>query len=219
MTRTGSFPILAALAPALLLAGCIHRRPPNDDIPHRPSPANFLDLPTGPSLRVLVLGDWGTGEEGQREVAEGIAASHLDSPPDFVLTVGDNFYPSGVSGPGDPIWGSHFEAVYRGPFWDGLVFYPILGNHDHQGKPEGQIQYSEINPNWKIPAPYWAFKKPIPGGGSALFVALDTETLPTGARESQAQREWADSVLGGGGDPWTVVYGHHPVVSGGWHQP
>ncbi len=218
MTRRGLLPILTTMVLALLSAGCHFRRPPNDHIPPRPSPANFPSLPSAPSLQVLVLGDWGTGAEGQREVAEAIAEAHGGSPPDFVLTVGDNFYPAGVTGPGDPIWRSHFETMYVGPFWDGLVFYPTLGNHDYQGRPEGQIHYSEISPRWEMPEPYHAFEGPLPGGGSVLFVALDTEPIATGSRESQLQWEWADSVLENSSGDWTVVYGHHPVATGGWHK-
>lgn len=218
MTRTGPLPILTTLVTVLLLAGCLHRRPPNDDIPPRPSPANFARLPSAPGLQVLVLGDWGTGKEGQREVAEAIAVTHGDSPPDFVLTVGDNFYPKGVAGPGDPLWESHFETIYQGPFWVGVVFYPTPGNHDHQGRLEGQIQYSDLSPRWEMPGPYRAFRRSLPGGGSVLLVALDTEPIATGSREPQLQLQWADSVLRNSSADWTVVYGHHPVTTGGLHK-
>ncbi len=212
-------PILRILAPVLFLTGCLGHSPPNDDIPPRPSPAIFPPLPQGPSLQVLVLGDQGTGGEGQREVAEAIAATHADSPPAFVLTVGDNFYPEGVSGPGDPIWKSHFEEMYTGPFWDSLTFFPTLGNHDYMGSPEGQIQYSRLSDRWELPSPYYALKEELPGGGEALFLALDTNPFASGSRDRETQYAWADSVLDHATQDWILVYGHHPVVTGGWHGP
>jgi len=219
MTRTASIPLPVVLVPVLFLTSCLLRDPFTDSIPTRPSPENIPALPSGPNLEVLVLGDWGTGEEGQRTLAEFIAETHGDAPPDFVMTVGDNFYPDGVTGPDDPIWETHFESVYQGPFWDSLVFQAILGNHDHHGDPDGQVEYSGVSPRWEMPARHYAFEKQIPGGGSALFLALDTSPIARKDRASEAQREWADSVLRRTSADWIVVGGHHPVASGGWHPP
>jgi len=217
MTRMAPLPHLMALVTVFFLTGCFLRDPWNDLIPLRPPPESLPALPSGPSLQVLVLGDWGTGEQGQRAVAGAIAETHGGSPPDFVLTVGDNFYPDGVTGPGDPIWETHFETVYEGPFWENLVFYAALGNHDHHGRPRGQIEYSTISPRWEMPEPYYAFEKEIPGGGSALFLNLDTDPINNKDPTSPAQLEWADSVLGRASADWIVLAGHHPVASGGWH--
>lgn len=203
----------------LLLAGCPGRRPPNDDIPTPPPAANFPDLPQAPPLKVLVMGDWGTGGNGQQAVADAMAATHADSPPDLVLTVGDNFYPRGVKGPGDPLWESTFESVYKGPFWDGLNFYPALGNHDHLGRPEAQMEYSSVSPRWIMPGAYHSFTRDLPAGSSVRFVALDTQPFAQGAANSEIQRLWADSVLASDFPGWTIAYGHHPLTSGGWHRP
>lgn len=219
MTRRGSSPIPGLVIVVLILSGCLGRRPPNDDIPPRPTSANFPALPADPGLRVLVLGDMGTGKEGQQEVADAIAATHAQAPPDFVLTVGDNFYPAGVQGPGDPLWKSHFESVYQGPFWEGLVFYPSLGNHDYHGRPEAQIEYSRLSSRWHLPDRYHAFRHPLPGRGSATFLALDTNPAADGGDTWEAQRIWADSILTEEAGSWLIAYGHHPLLSGGWHGP
>lgn len=218
MNRT-AFCSLAIIFGTILSSGCFLRDPPNDSIPPRPLLSDFPALPSGPSLQVLVLGDWGTGKEGQRALARVMARTHEDSPPAFVLTVGDNFYPDGVEGPGDPLWESHFETVYAGPFWESLVFFGVLGNHDHHQRPEGQIQYGTISPRWEMPDRYYAFEREIPGGGSALFLALDTEPIATRDPPSILQREWADSVLRRSTADWTVMAGHHPTATGGWHKP
>ena len=94
----------------------------------------------GPSLGVLVFGDWGTGGPGQRKMSRSMEEAHGDDPPAMVLTVGDNFYPDGVWDVDDPLLLRVFERVYRGPFWDSLPFYPTLGNHDRFGDPGAQIR-------------------------------------------------------------------------------
>jgi acid phosphatase len=218
MTREVSRLRRVALVAVLFLSGCFIKNPPNDLIPPRPPPETLPGLPAGPSLRVLVLGDWGTGEEGQLSLAEAIAETHGDDPPDLVLTVGDNFYPDGVAGPGDPLWESHFEDVYRGAFWDSLVFRPTLGNHDHYGRPDAQIEYSKISHRWAMPHRYYAFREQVPGGGSVLFLALDTDPILERDGTSGVQLDWADSVLVNTSDDWVIAFGHHPVVSGGWHR-
>ncbi|MGD2120579.1 MAG: metallophosphoesterase [Gemmatimonadota bacterium] len=219
MIRTPSRPLMTLLAPALFLAGCLLRDPFTDSIPTPPDPEALPVLPSGPSLQVLAFGDWGTGEEGQRALAEVMAATHAESPPDFTLTLGDNFYPDGVLGPDDPMWESHFESVYTGPFWENMHFQAVLGNHDHHGNSDAQIEYSEISSRWDMPARYYSVEKEIPGGGSVLFLALDTEPIAKQTPGSEEQREWADSVLRRTSAHWVVVGGHHPVATGGWHKP
>jgi acid phosphatase len=148
-----------------------------------------------------------------------MAQTLRESPPDFVVTVGDNFYPDGVAGPDDPIWESHFESVYQGPFWDSLVFRAILGNHDHHQNPRGEVEYAGRSPRWEMPDLYYVFDRQMPGGGSVLFLALDTTPISRQERTAAVQREWADSILRTTSAEWIVVLGHHPVATGGWHEP
>ena len=219
MTYMTPRPLLTALVPVLFLSSCLLRDPFTDSIPTPPPPDSLPALPSGPSLDVLVMADWGTGGPGQRALGESIARTHADSPPAFVVSVGDNFYPDGVMRTDDPIWRTHFETMYVGPFWEEMTFQAILGNHDHHGNPDAQVGYSETSSRWDMPSRYYAVEREIPGGASALFLALDTE--PIARRESGAldQREWADSVLRRTSADWIVVGGHHPVATGGWHKP
>ncbi|MBT8395481.1 MAG: hypothetical protein HKO65_10685, partial [Gemmatimonadetes bacterium] len=210
---------LIALTAVLFLAGCLLRDPFSDSFPAPPPPESLPTLPTGPSLDVLVMADWGTGGEGQRALGEAMARTHMDSPPAFVLTVGDNLYPDGVTGPDDPIWRTHFEDMYVGPFWESMTFQGILGNHDHHEDPQGQVLYSEVSERWRMPDLYYALTEEMPAGGSVLFLALDTEPIAKQERRAVDQREWADSVLRRTAADWIVVGGHHPVASGGWHKP
>ena len=72
----------------------------------------------------LVLGDFGrAGEYYQKEVAQqlGNAAFMLDS--EFIISVGDNFYPNGVASIHDEHWKASFNDVYTHPalYIDGYV--------------------------------------------------------------------------------------------------
>ncbi len=219
MIRTTFSPPPKALVLLLALSGCLLRDPFTDAVPIPPPEESLPTLPPGPSLGVLVMGDWGTGGEGQREVAEAMASVHGNAPPDFVLTVGDNFYPDGVKGTSDSLWRTHFENMYAGSFWDSMPFQAILGNHDHSGDPDAQLAYSRVSSRWSMPARHYAFQKEIPGGGTALFIALDTEPMERRDSTAAHQLAWADSILRGSSADWVVAAGHRPFATGGWHRP
>ena len=198
-------------------SSCLYRRPWTDDAPTAAPPTSVPAFPDGPALRVLVLGDFGTGGEGQREVARAIAETHASNPPDLVLTVGDNFYPRGVASAEDPLWNTVFEDVYDGDFWENLVFFPSLGNHDAEGNERAQFEYSSPGGRWVMPGNYYTFRRAMPSGDTVRFLALDTNILNRGGIRADAQLEWMEPILEGSSDRWVIAYGHHPMVSGGWH--
>ena len=216
--RRWSFPC-ATLLLLLGLSSCLYRKPLTDDALTAKPPPNLPLLPVEPALRVLVLGDFGTGREGQAEVARAIAETHASAPPHFVLTVGDNFYPQGVESVLDPLWNRVFEEVYTGDFWESLVFFPALGNHDVDGNERAQVDYSSRSPRWSLPGNYYTFRRALPSGDTVRFLAVDTNLLNRGGTRADSQLRWMDSVLEESGDAWVIVYGHHPMVSGGWHPP
>lgn len=212
---------LPSLGLLLLLSvgGCFSFAPRFDDSLTARTPADLPAVPSGPSLGVLVLGDFGTGDEGQVEIAGAIARTHSAEPPDLVLTVGDNFYPSGVESVSDPLWRRVFEEVYSGEFWEGLVFFPTLGNHDVDGDERAQFLYSEKSPRWSMPGHYYTFQRTLSSGGTVRFLALDTNILEQRDSRAFAQVQWIDSILAGPGDEWVVAYGHHPMATEGRHGP
>lgn len=212
--------LVLAFVVVQLMSGCsLWTRPWSDDSESALTPTGLPDRPAGTALRVLVIGDHGTGDDGQRELASAIARTHADAPPDLALTVGDNFYPDGVESADDPLWTSAFGDVYDGEFWGSFTFHPSLGNHDHEGDPQAQIEYSDIDPRWSMPDRWYTFRRSLPGGGSARFVALDTDALLEDDPTAEAHRSWIDSVAGLADADWVVVYGHHPLLSGGLHDP
>src|ERR1700761_852858 len=70
----------------------------------------------GASLNFLAVGDWGReGQDHQRDVAQRMAESVHELNVPFVISVGDNFYESGVTGIDDPQWRKSFEDIYDQP--------------------------------------------------------------------------------------------------------
>jgi len=83
------------------------------------------------TTRFIVVGDWGRqGQYHQPEVAMQMALVGAMLRPQFVISTGDNFYPSGLKRVNDSqIWDS-FVNVYDYPSLQG-PWYTVLGNHDY----------------------------------------------------------------------------------------
>ena len=173
----------------------------------------------GQSVHVVGIGDFGYegSGSGQRAVARAIQAWHRKSPFQLGLTVGDNFYPRGVTSVSDPIWKKIWEADY-GPLQ--IPFFASLGNHDYSGNEQAQIEYSARSSTWRMPGRYYTFQ-----AGPVRFFALDTDEGTSrkwyslwDRPWSTRQAEWLSKSLALHQDaPWRVVYGHHPVYSDGSH--
>jgi hypothetical protein len=162
-------------------------------------PAVFSVKRAGQSVRVVGMGDFGTGSEGQRQVAAAIVRMGSAAPFDLGLTFGDNFYPSGMTGTDDPRWRDWWEALY-GPL--GITFYPSLGNHEWYSDDGAAAEIAYRSPSWRLPSPYYSFD-----AGPVQFFAVDTTEM------SEAQVAWLDKAIGSSVARWKVVYGHHPIFA------
>lgn len=169
----------------------------------RAVPVVFSVKPADQPLRVLAFGDFGTGSEEQKEVARAILRYHQQLPFDCGITLGDNFYPSGMTSPTDERWKTEWEDLYS-PL--GIKFYAALGNHDWYGSdsPAAEVLYSGKSETWRMPAPYYTFT-----AGPVQFFALDTNEI------SEAQLVWLKEELMKSRARWKLVYGHHPIYSSG----
>jgi len=207
--RAASAPALGDICAALMSKESLDEPPAVSDV----------GLPGSPELRIVAFGDFGeqpnrnTGP--QNEVAQAITAYHTDQPFDFGLTLGDNFYPAGLTSPTDPRWTSQWERLYS-PM--GIRVYAILGNHDYKNarSPGAEIARSRHSATWCLPRPYFTFT-----AGAVQLFAVDTTPVeepgydPGGAMD--AQRLWLDRALAASRARWKIVYGHHPVYSNGEH--
>jgi len=187
---------------AFLLA-CV--KPP-DPVPAEAAAATGAKVAT--SVAVVLVGDAGKGNQGQRDVAVAVRDWCASRPCDFVAYLGDNLYPDGAKSADDPIFVEKFEQ----PWADvNLPFYVALGNHDHYGDPDAELAYAKTSTKWIQPARYFNFSK-----GPAEFFVIDTGKGEDG-EVPEEQRAWLAAGLAASTASWRVVYGHHPIHSGGLH--
>ncbi len=151
----------------------------------------------------LFFGDYGMGNATQQRVASGMVRFCKSQPCEFVLALGDNFYPRGVQSIDDPQFSEKFEKPYASL---GLVFYPVFGNHDYDGNIQAQIDYSSRSNLWAFTHPYYHFNR-----SDVDFFAIDTEDF------SFAQMSWLNYELSRSNAIWKIVYGHRPLFSFGRH--
>jgi len=151
-------------------------------------------LPTRPdSVKFAVMGDMGTGDKPQYEVASQLSAAHARFPFDTVIMLGDNLY--GRQEPSDFV--QKFEKPYKPLLDAGVKFYAALGNHDAQSNPN----YKPFNMNGNR---YYTYTK-----NDVRFFVLDTDVL------DPAQVAWLEKSLQASNDRWKICYFHHPLYSDG----
>lgn len=179
------------------------------------------------SLNFLIMGDWGRhGEPKQRSVADMMASAVVGQDAAFIITTGDNFYPSGVASEFDPSWQSSFENVYnQHPLF--CEWWNVLGNHDYKTNPDAQIAYSKLSARWKMPARYYSITKKIDDKATVDFFFIDTSPFQKEYYKNEeygpkvmlvdtlAQKKWLVQALSASKANWKVVVGHHPLYSAG----
>ena len=155
--------------------------------------AASVALPNGPdSFKFAVIGNSGTGEQAQYELANQMAALHQRFKYDLVLLLGGNV--QGSERPQDFV--NKFEKPYKGLLDGGVKFYAALGNDDSRE----QRYYKNFNMNGRL---HYTFD-PRP---DVLFVALESTYIDT------AQIEWLEAMLRNAKSAWRIVYLHHPLYS------
>jgi hypothetical protein len=156
---------------------------------------SIAPLPNRPgTLKFGVMGDFGTGERSQYEMAEQMARLHRSFGYELVLLTGDNLY--GSERPQD--FKKKFELPYKPLLEAGVKFYASLGNHDARE----QRFYRLFNMNGKL---YYSFS-PKP---EVRFFALES-TYP-----EPEQIRWLEKELDGSRSDWKIVFFHHPLYSSG----
>ena len=185
MART----ILRSALAAALVVGCWLTAPISPV-------AQDLALPLKPnSVRFGVIGDNGTGEKAEYEVAQQMTAYHEKFPYTFVIMNGDNLY--GGERPQDFV--NKFEAPYKALLDAKVDFFATLGNHDDPN----QRFYKPFNMGGQR---YYTFKK-----GNARFFSLDSNYM------DPVQIAWLEKELKASGSDWKIPYFHHPLYSSGMH--
>jgi tartrate-resistant acid phosphatase type 5 len=182
------------------------------------------------SLNFLLMGDFGRyGQFYQKEVATqmGKAAATIES--DFVISVGDNFYPNGVRSTKDYSWIASYENIYTAYSLQN-DWYVALGNHDYRGNIQAEIDYSDISRRWHMPAKYFKKIFNLEDGNKVLVLIMDSTPFIDSyykkgtdmyeniiAQDTTAQKKWLIQELETKDESikWKIVVGHHPLYSGG----
>ena len=149
-------------------------------------------------MKFAVIGDAGTGDPPQYDVANQMARFHQSFPFDRVLMLGDNIY--GGQGPADLV--KKFSQPYKALLDLGVLFYATLGNHDDPAN----LRY----PLWHMAgARYYTY-----AAKNVRFFALDSNQV------DRAELTWLESALKASDEAWKICYFHHPLYSnGGTHGP
>jgi predicted MPP superfamily phosphohydrolase len=146
------------------------------------------------SVRFAVIGDSGTGDKEQYEVAKEMEAYQQSVKFDFVIMLGDNIY--GGHSPSD--FKRKFEDPYKSLLDAGVKFYASLGNHDD---PNIERLYKPFNMDGER---YHSFKK-----GNVQFFALDSTYMDA------KQMTWLEQNLRSSNAQWKICYFHHPLYNDG----
>jgi len=168
---------LTLLVAGLASAAVVAQAPP---LPNRPG-----------SLKFAVIGDNGTGERPQYELADQMTKAHATFPFDLVIMLGDNMY--GSQRAADFV--TKFEKPYAPLISAGVKFQASLGNHD---RPEN-ASYKLWNMNGDR---YYSYVR-----GNVRFFALDS------SRMDPKQVEWIERSLRDAREDWKICYFHHPLYS------
>jgi predicted MPP superfamily phosphohydrolase len=149
-----------------------------------------LTVPNRPdTFKFAVLGDNGSGDAGQMDLAKQMAAVHRQFPFELVAMVGDNFY--GSQGPVDRV--RKFDLPYKPLLDAGVLFQAAIGNHDELDT----IDYPPLHMSGQR---YYTYVR-----RQVRFFVLDTNVLDT------PQLRWFEAALKQAQEPWRVAYFHHPL--------
>jgi len=183
----------------LLLALFIALYPgiPGDQTPPKatPFPAGAPDLrfPLKPgAVRWAVIGDNGTGEQPEIEIANQMLRYWSAVKYDFVTMDGDNIY--GDHSPRD--FRIKFEYPYKPLLDQHVKFFASLGNHDDA---QVEVNYKPYNMNGNR---FYTFQRE-----NVQFFVLDSTFM------TQQQLSWLEDNLKSSTAQWKIAYFHHPLFT------
>lgn len=179
-----------------------------------PSFSEYEKDPSSDYLEIIAYGDFGIATSMAYSTANSIKNYALATTIEFIISLGDNFYTSGVSSIYDVKWDRNFEDIFDKEVLT-MPFYSILGNHDYRGSIDAQIDYRSPNNNrWRMPNRYYSIIQKLNDDTEVGFLFIDTESLLNG---DEPQLAWISSAVETSEADWLVVSGHRPIYSNGEH--
>ncbi|RNF20847.1 putative tartrate-resistant acid phosphatase type 5 [Trypanosoma conorhini] len=193
-----------------------------------------------PPICFAAIGDWGGATPNQGFVIKHLQRLMRRHWVKFLVSTGDNFYPSGVSSVRDQAWSTTFEKPFSDVAFQAVPFLISVGNHDLRGKLSAQIGYGKRSARWYFPASHYGASIPLvqacsdvtAGGATAVLVNDTTEScaadlLDMYVLNSYADGSWQQQVadgtdffsrrLRGRNHRWRLVVNHETVFSGSMH--
>jgi hypothetical protein len=165
-----------------------------------------------PPIRFAVIGDYGIAGQAELDVANQVKSWD----PDFIVTVGDNNYPTGSADTIDANIGQYYHDFiypYIGSYGAGASanrFFPILGNHDwYTENAQPYLDYFSLPGNER----YYDFVQ-----GPVHFFMLDGDPVePDGNSAASIQAQWLQNMLSASASPWNIVLVHQAPFSSALH--
>ena len=159
-----------------------------------------------------------SGDEATAAIVDSVLkADSAANVPNAVFTVGDNAYPSGLTGYDDffvrcftPSWGSKSRSIMK---W----IHPSPGNHDFDVR--GGMGYYRYFGDRAGPAGIGYYSYDL---GEWHVIALNSEIIldrDPRLDEGNAQEDWLRKDLKDHSKPCTLAYFHKPLFSSGTHGP
>jgi Icc-related predicted phosphoesterase len=166
--------------------------------------------------RFAVIGDYGWAGEAEEAVANMIK----EWGPDFIVTTGDNNYPTGSASSIDQNIGQYYHeymqhtgSEYGPPAPDRNRFFPVLGNHDTDtelGQP--YFDYFALPNNERYYVVDWPPVR-IYAVNSVPWIEDD------GVYADSVQAMWLKEQLAAGSESWNIVVFHHPPYGSAYKGP
>jgi hypothetical protein len=185
------------------------------------------------SIRMLVFGDSGAGDEAsegvrQTLVAEAMArvcpyrgdlgadvsADKRQRGCDFAVMVGDIIYPNGIKNVFDSMLASRFEEPYGSH--GRLPFYIAPGNHDYHGNVTAMVEYSWFSNRWFMPGRYFPLND-LPAWLNIFAIDSVAFTGDDGVASNYDEQMQAMQASFCGRTGWRILVGHYPPQSHGGH--
>ena len=188
------------------------------------------------SIVFYTIGDWGKMSNNLLNVAKSMdTMSSIELyRPNFILSLGDNFYPDGVESSEDEKW----EKIYRNIFTGQNLYcpwYSILGNHDYGINPQAQIDYykEKKDNRWIMPSRYYNVIHTF-DNKKIEIICLDTieldlvtskyfvrqevlNSMEINTTSSKGQLNWIEKTLSESTADWLIVIGHYNLYTSGSH--
>lgn len=184
-----------ALTPATSARQSISPAKPATAQPANPNDGSQMPNTSG-SLKIAILGDFGTGSKQQYQLADQMWKTYSAFPYELVVLVGDNLY--GSERPQD--FKNKFETPYKPLLDKGVKFYASLGNHDDRAE---QIKYKLFNMNGEL---HYTLRSPHQNARFFFFESTYPEP---------DQIAWLEKELKNSNEDWKIVVFHHPLYSSG----